>query len=89
MNRSIDRNEKGAGTKIFQVKKLSREGDQNGNGNTNEKERYTTAINAQGDTGANCSATDTIGIIHNYVEFPIPQEVKYSQMKRQEEHCKC
>jgi hypothetical protein len=30
---------------------------------------------AQGDTGANCSATDTINIIHNYVEFETPQEV--------------
>jgi hypothetical protein len=25
--------------------------------------------------GANCSATDTIDIIHNYVEFETPQEV--------------
>jgi hypothetical protein len=30
---------------------------------------------AQGDTGANCSATDTIDIMHNYVEFETPQEV--------------
>jgi hypothetical protein len=51
------------------VKKLSR------GTNKNENENSTTAINAQGDTGANCSATDTIDIIHNYAEFTIPQEV--------------
>jgi hypothetical protein len=32
-------------------------------------------LKAQGDTGANCSATDTFDIIHNYVEFGVPQEV--------------
>jgi hypothetical protein len=36
---------------------------------------FTTAIKAQGDTGANCSTTDTINIIHKYVEFEVPQEV--------------
>jgi hypothetical protein len=30
---------------------------------------------AQGHTGANCSATDMKEIIHNYEEFPIPQDV--------------
>jgi hypothetical protein len=30
---------------------------------------------AQGDTGANSSATDMIDIIHNYVKFETPQEV--------------
>jgi hypothetical protein len=30
---------------------------------------------AQGDTGANCSATGTIDTIHNYVKFETPQEV--------------
>jgi hypothetical protein len=34
-----------------------------------------TTMAAQGDTGANCSATDTIDTIHNYVEFETPQEV--------------
>jgi hypothetical protein len=53
----------------FKVKKLSRGTDKN------EDENFTTAINAQGDTGATFSATDRIDIIHNYVEFAIPQEV--------------
>jgi hypothetical protein len=53
----------------FKVKKLSRGTDKN------ENENFTTAINAQGNTGANCLATDTIDTIHNYVEFTIQQEV--------------
>jgi hypothetical protein len=57
----------------FQVKKISRDINKNENGNGSEI--FTTAINAQGDTGANCSATDTIGIKHNYTEFAIPQQV--------------
>jgi hypothetical protein len=57
----------------FIVKKLDRKDDNGENANTNGS--YTTAINAQGNTGANCSATDTIDIIQNYVEFQIPQEV--------------
>jgi hypothetical protein len=40
-----------------------------------QKGILTTTMTAQGDTGANCSATDTIDIIHNYVEFETPQEV--------------
>jgi hypothetical protein len=40
-----------------------------------QKGILTTTIAAQGDTGANCSATDTIDIIHKYVEFETPQEV--------------
>jgi hypothetical protein len=40
-----------------------------------QKGILTTTMAAQGDTGANCSATDTIDIIHNYVEFETPQEV--------------
>jgi hypothetical protein len=48
----------------FRVNKLSR--------SSNNDKNFTTAINAQGDTGANCSAIDTIDVIHNYVEFPIP-----------------
>ena len=51
----------------FHIKRSSR--------NTDNGEIFTTAINAQGDTGADCSATDTIDIIHNYVEFAIPQDV--------------
>jgi hypothetical protein len=34
-----------------------------------QKGILTTTMAAQGDTEANCSATDTIDIIHNYVEF--------------------
>jgi hypothetical protein len=51
----------------FRTKRLSR--------NKDNGEIFTTAINAQGNTGANCSATDTIDIIHNYVKFSIPQDV--------------
>jgi hypothetical protein len=51
----------------FRINKLSK--------NTDNGENWSTVINAQGDTGANCSATDTIDIIHNYVQFPIPQNV--------------
>jgi hypothetical protein len=40
-----------------------------------QKGILTTTMAAQGDTGANWSATDTIDIIHNYVEFETPQEV--------------
>jgi hypothetical protein len=40
-----------------------------------QKGQLTTTMEAQGDTGANSSATDTIDIIHNYVEFETPQEV--------------
>jgi hypothetical protein len=40
-----------------------------------QKGILTTTMAAQGDTGANCSATDTIDIIHNYVEFETPLEV--------------
>jgi hypothetical protein len=40
-----------------------------------QKGILTTTMAAQVDTGANCSATDTIDIIHNYVEFETPQEV--------------
>jgi hypothetical protein len=40
-----------------------------------QKGILTTTMEAQGDTGANCSATDTIDVIHNYVEFETPQEV--------------
>jgi hypothetical protein len=35
----------------------------------------TTMAALQGDTGAKCLATDTIDIIHKYVEFETPQEV--------------
>jgi hypothetical protein len=35
---------------------------------------FTTTIAAQGDTGANYSATDTIDVIHNYKKFAVPQE---------------
>jgi hypothetical protein len=73
MNRSIDKNKKGVGNEIFQVKKISRNTDKNEHGG--EKGIFTTTIAAQGDTGANCSATDTIDIIHNYRKFAIPQEV--------------
>jgi hypothetical protein len=73
MNRSIDKNEKGVGNAIFQFKKISRNTDKNEHGN--EKENFTTTIAAQGDTGANCSATDTIDVIHNYKKFAVPQEV--------------
>jgi hypothetical protein len=38
-------------------------------------QKGTTTMAAQGDTGANCSATDTIDIIHNYVELETRQEV--------------
>jgi hypothetical protein len=34
-----------------------------------QKGILTTTMAAQGDTGANCSATDTIDIIHNYVKL--------------------
>jgi hypothetical protein len=57
----------------FQVKKMNRRTDKNENGVGNEI--FTTTADAQGDTGANCSATDTIGMIHNYRKFAIPQEV--------------
>jgi hypothetical protein len=57
----------------FTVKKLNRNSDNGEDANTNGS--YTTAINAQGDIRADCSATNAIDIIHNYVEFPIPQEV--------------
>jgi hypothetical protein len=40
-----------------------------------QKGILTTTMAAQGDTGANCLATDTIDTIHNYVEFETPQEV--------------
>jgi hypothetical protein len=40
-----------------------------------QKGILTTTMAAQGDTGANCSATDTVDIKHNYVEFETPQEV--------------
>jgi hypothetical protein len=40
-----------------------------------QKGILTTAMAAQGDIGANCSTTDTIDIIHNYVKFETPQEV--------------
>jgi hypothetical protein len=61
----------------FQVKKLSKKND---NGNTNtaipiQTGILTKRIPAQGDTGANCSATDIKEIIHNYEEFAIPQDV--------------
>jgi hypothetical protein len=69
MNWSIDKNENGVKNEIFQVKKLSKNIDKNENG------KFTTVIAAQGDTGANCSATDTIDIIHNYKEFAIPQDM--------------
>jgi hypothetical protein len=64
MNRSIDKNEKGVGNEIFKFKKISKKIGKNEQGIKNEK--FTTTIAAQGDTGANCSATDTIDIIHNY-----------------------
>jgi hypothetical protein len=67
MNRSIDKNEKGVGNEIFQFKKISR--------NIDKNENFTTTIAAQGDTGANCSATDTIDIMHNYRKFAVPQKV--------------
>ena len=52
----------------FRIKKLNkRVNTNNEDGNEifskNEQAQYTTEINAQGDTGANCSATDTIDII--------------------------
>jgi hypothetical protein len=34
-----------------------------------QKGIFTTTMAAQGDTGANCSVTDTIDIIHNYVDL--------------------
>jgi hypothetical protein len=40
-----------------------------------QKGILTTTMAAQSDTGANCSATDTIDIIHHCVEFETPQEV--------------
>jgi hypothetical protein len=40
----------------FRINKLSR--------GTDKGENLTTVINAQDDTGANCSATDTIDVIH-------------------------
>jgi hypothetical protein len=73
INRRIDKNEKGVGNEIFQSKKISRNTDKNEHGI--EKESFTTTIAAQGDTGANCSATNTIDIIHNYKKFAVPQEV--------------
>jgi hypothetical protein len=51
---------------------LSKEFSKKGN---NRNQNFTTAIKAQGDTGANCSATDTIDIIHNYIEYEVPQNV--------------
>jgi hypothetical protein len=73
MNRSIDKNEKGVGNEIFQFKKISRNTDKNEHGL--EKENFTTTIAAQGDTGGNCSANDTIDVIHNYKKFAVPQKV--------------
>jgi hypothetical protein len=70
MNRNIDKNEKGVGSEIFQFKKI----DKNEHGIENENFN-TTTIAAEGDTGANCSATGTIDIIHNYKKFAIPQDV--------------
>jgi hypothetical protein len=67
INRSIDKNEKGVGNEIFKFKKISKKIDKNEQGIENEN--FTTTIAAQGDTGANCSATDTIDIIHNYKKF--------------------
>jgi hypothetical protein len=40
-----------------------------------QKGILTTTMATQGDIGANCSATDMVDIIHNYVEFETPQEV--------------
>jgi hypothetical protein len=68
-----------------QVNKMSRQTDNGGILNTiNPEPDITTPVQkcilnttmaAQGDTGANCLATDKIDIIDNYVEFEIPQEV--------------
>jgi hypothetical protein len=61
----------------FQVKKLSKN-DNGGILNTVipvQTGILTKRIPAQGDTGANCSATDMKEIIHNYEEFPFPQDV--------------
>jgi hypothetical protein len=46
-----------------------------------QKGIITTTMAAQGDTGANCSATDTIDIIHNYVEFETPQTRRWSILR--------
>jgi hypothetical protein len=73
INRSMDKNEKGVGNEIFQFKKISRNTEKNEHGIG--KENFTTTIAAQGDIGANCSATDTIDVIHNYKKFAVPQEV--------------
>jgi hypothetical protein len=61
------------GMKYFNSKKTIRNIDKNEHGIENEN--FTTTIAAQGDTGANCSTTGTIDIIHNYIKFAVPQEV--------------
>jgi hypothetical protein len=64
MNRRSNKNENGVGNEIFTTH-------ENGVGN----EIFTATVDAQGVTGANCSATNTIDIIHNYRQFEVPQDV--------------